>query len=72
MHSRLPLWLTAQELLGELTRRGLATTGTAAVLRARLQRHYEAEARRQSGATGFEEQIGALDVGFFLNGKLLF
>ena len=54
--------LTAQELLGELTRRGLATTGTAAVLRARLQRHYEAEARRQSGATGFEEQIGAFEA----------
>ena len=54
--------LSAQELLGELTSRGLATTGTAAVLRARLQRHYEAEARRQSGATGFEEQIGAFEA----------
>ena len=54
--------LTAQELLGELTTRGLSTSGTAAELQARLRRHYEAEARRQEGATGFEEQIGALEA----------
>ena len=54
--------LAAQDLLAELTNRGLSTTGTAAELQARLRRHYEAEARRQEGATGFEDQIGALEA----------